>query len=51
MTCAGGASPSPEEIFRYPLGAFSTRIVRFSWAAVPMSASPGRNDVGMEPIE
>ncbi len=51
MTCAGGASPSPEAIFRYPGGTFSTRIVRRSLAAVPISVSPGRKEVGIDPIE
>jgi hypothetical protein len=29
----------------------STRMVRFSSAAVPMSVSPGLKDVGIEPAE
>ncbi|CAM5722801.1 hypothetical protein SMICM304S_07241 [Streptomyces microflavus] len=51
ITCAGGASPRPEEIFRYRGGTLSTWIVRFSSAAVPISVSPGRNEVGIEPAE
>ncbi len=51
ITWAGGASPSPEAIFRYPEGTWSTRMVRFSCAAAPISDSPGLNAVGIDPIE